>query len=185
MKRFRKASIPDDIRNIEQERIDNSTLDIQQQLNESPDEMPSSMAFEPNAQMSECIREIQYALMPVLVSGEVQMTGEMAALYTSLVRCVTEFEHALHAVRSIHNIKYHSKDFGVQDTQMFGMLIGQQLLNQDERRMESFKEMTYVLSEMSKLNSLKNNRISDYIVKIVDKCEAAMGQDVSEYYLMH
>jgi hypothetical protein len=184
MKRFRKASIPDDIQGVENDRIDNSTSTIQQQLSESPDQMPSNMAFEPNAQMSECIRAIQYNLLPVLVSGEVQMTGEMAALYTSLVRCVTEFEHALHAVRSIHSIKHHSKDFGVQDQQMFGVLIGQQLLAQDERRMESFKEMTYTLSEMSKLSSLQNTGIANYIVKIVDKCEAAIGQDISEYYLM-
>jgi hypothetical protein len=67
---------------------------------------------------------------------------------------------------------------------MFGVLIGQQMLAQDGRRMESFKEMTYTLSEMSKLSSLQHKGISDYIVKIVDKCEAAMGQDVSEYYLM-
>lgn len=184
MKRFRKASIPDDIQGIEQERIDNNTSTIQQQLNESPDEMPSNMAFEPNAEMSACIRTIQYSLLPVLVSGEVQITGELAALYTSLIRCLTEFEHAEHAIRSIHTIKYHSKDFGVQDPQMFGVLIGQQMLAQDERRMESFKEMTYTLSEMSKLSSLQHKGISDYIVKIVDKCESAMGQDVSEYYLM-
>lgn len=184
MKRFRKASIPDDINGIEETKIDNSTSNIQQQLNESPDQMPANMAFEPNAEMNACIRSIQYSLLPVLVSGEVQMTGEMAALYTSLVRCVTEFEHAEHAIRSIHTIKHHSKDFGVQDPQMFGLLIGQQLLSQDERRMESFREMTYTLSEMSKLRSAQHKGIAEYIVKLVDKCESAMGQDVSEYYLM-
>jgi hypothetical protein len=184
MRRFRKASIPDDINEIERSKIDNSTSNIQQQLNESPDQMPSNMVFEPNAEMSACIRTVQYSLLPVLVSGEIQMTGELAALYTSLIRCLTEFEHALHAVRAIHSIKYHSKDFGVQDPQMFGVLIGQQILAQDERRMESFKEMTYTLSEMSKLPSVAHKSIADYIVQIVDKCEAAMGQDVSEYYLM-
>lgn len=184
MKRFRTAGIPDDIDGIERSKINQDTSSIQQQLGESPDQMPSNMVFEPNAEMSTCIRTIQYNLLPVLVSGEIRMTGELAALYTSLIRCLTEFEHAEHAIRAIHTIKYHSKDFGVQDPQMFGILIGQQMLAQDERRMESFKEMTYVLSEMSKLHSLMTIGIADYIVKIVDRCESAMGQDVSEYYLM-
>ena len=166
-------------------RVDNDTSAIQGQINESPDQMPSNMVFQPNADMSKCIREIQYNLFPVLVSGSVKITGELAALYTSLVRAVTEFEHAEHAIRAIYAIKHHSKDFGVQDPQMFGVLIGQQLLAQDERRMESFKEMTYTLREMSKLPSLQHKGIAEFIVKLVDRCESAMGQDVSEYYLTY
>lgn len=183
MRRFRKANMEEDINDVEQKRIDRSTPEIQRQINESPDEIPASTSFEPNAEMTACIGTIQYSLLPALVSGEVHMTGEMAALYTSLIRCLTEFEHSEHAIRAIHTIKYHSKDFGVQDPQVFGVLIGQQMMQQDERRMESFKEMTYVLREMSGLKSLQHKGIAEYIVRLVDKCEAAMGQDVSQYYL--
>lgn len=184
MKHFRKANIPDEISAIERERVDTNTSTIQQQVNESPDDIPANTAFEPNAQMAECIRKIQYTLLPVLTSGELSMTGETAALYTSLVRCITEFEHAFHAIVAIHSIKRHSEDYGMQDPQMFNIMIGQQLMTQDERRMESFKEMTYVLSEMSKLRSMQATELASYILRLVDKCEAAMGQDVSEYYLM-
>jgi hypothetical protein len=183
MKRFKKANVEDDINEIQRERVKSETTQIQNQINESPEEMPANMAFEPNSQMSQCIKAIQYTLLPALTSGAIAMTGEMSALYTSLIRCVTEFEHSMHAIRAIQILKYHSKDYGVKDPQMFGILVGQQMLTQDEHRMKSFKEMTYVLREMSQLRSIKQQQFDGFLVRLVDQCEAAMGQDVSKYEL--
>lgn len=181
MKRF--AEIVNDIEQVEKDRVENTTAPMQEQINESPDAPPAAMTFAPNDAMTNCIRSIQFNVIPWLTSGQFRMSSEMVHLYTNLIRCITEYEHSAHAIRSILMLRSHEQHFQAKDKQMFGILTGQQLQSHDERRMSAFKEVTYLLNEMCKLKSVRQSGADGWLTQLADKCEHALGTDVNEYGL--
>ncbi|MBS1722368.1 MAG: hypothetical protein JSS66_05115 [Armatimonadetes bacterium] len=172
----RCADLSKQIQELETQKVDTGTQAIQRQLGESPEAPPSSVAVHVTPAMGECISAVEYTFTPVLL--QTPLSDEAKTLYTSLVRCYTQFKHEEHALRSLLMLRYQ---FAGTQGGDFDRRVDELLKGHDNRRLESFREMTYVMWQMSQLRSLREAGLDSVILPLVDRCESALGTDVTLY----